>query len=140
MAFNEKNHFYLTAFQERIIFYLTAKQFDCADLEYFKEETDADNEQGLAVTLSRPVSVAYFLFFILFFSSAFLRRLLPCVRTNDLAYVRHTSEGARTVCLGPIYSDLCDPFATLEMRLLSVRCRLFLFSHLIFERRALYFI
>ena len=52
------------AFQERIIFYLTAKQFDCADLEYFKEETDADNEQGLAVTLSRPVSVAYFLFFL----------------------------------------------------------------------------
>ena len=60
MAFNEKNHFYLTAFQERIIFYLTAKQFDCADLENFKKETDADDEQGVAVTLSRPVSVAYF--------------------------------------------------------------------------------
>ena len=30
----------------------------------------------------------------LFYSSAFLRGLLPCVQTNDLAYVRHISEGA----------------------------------------------
>ena len=58
-----------------------------------------------------------------FYSSAFLWGLLPCVWTNDLAYVRHTSEGARTVRdLGPIYSDLWDPFATVELHLLSVRC------------------
>ena len=59
-----------------------------------------------------------------FYSSAFLRGLLLCVWTNDLAYVRHTSEGAQTVRdLGPIYSDLRDPFAAVELRLLSVKCR-----------------
>ena len=31
-----------------------------------------------------------------FYSSAFLQGLLPCVQTNDLAYVRHASEGAKT--------------------------------------------
>ena len=51
-----------------------------------------------------------------FYSSAFLRGLLPCVRTNDLACVSHISEGAGTVRdLGPIYSDLRDPFATVEL-------------------------
>ena len=49
--------------------------------------------------------------------------LLPCVQTNDLPHVCHTSEGAQTVRdSGPIYSDLWDPFATEELRLLSVRC------------------
>ena len=67
-----------------------------------------------------------------FFSSAFLRGLLPCVRTNNLAYVRHTSEGAWTVRdLGPIYSDLWDPFATVELCLLSVRCPRLLYFHLV---------
>ena len=63
---------------------------------------------------------------IFFYSSVFLRGLLLCVRTNDLAHVCQTSEGAQTVRdLGPIYSD---PFATVELRLLSVRCRpIFLF-------------
>ena len=52
--------------------------------------------------------------------------MLPCVRTNDLAYVSHTSEGARTVRdLGPIYSD---SFATVELRPLSIRCRRLLIS------------
>ena len=56
-----------------------------------------------------------------FFFSAFLRGLLPCVRTNNSAYVRHTSEGARTVRdLRPIYSNLWDPFATVRLRLLSL--------------------
>ena len=48
-------------------------------------------------------------FFSFFYSSAFLRGLLPCVRTNNLAYVCHTttSERARTVRdFGPIDSDL----------------------------------
>ena len=69
-------------------------------------------------------------FFI--YSSAFLRGLLPCVRTNDLAYVSHTSEGARTVrYLGPIYLDLWDHFATVELHLLSIICRCLLISHLV---------
>ena len=70
-----------------------------------------------------PHLIAVLLFYYFIFSSAFLRGLLPYVQTNDLAYVRHTSEGALTVRdLGPIYSDLWDPFATVELRLLSVRC------------------
>ena len=60
----------------------------------------------------------YFLFFI--YSSAFLWGLLPCVWTNDRAWTVRD--------LGPIYSDLWDPFATVELRLLSVRCC----RHLIF--------
>ena len=74
--------------------------------------------------------MVFFYFFLN--SSAFLPGLLPCVRTNDLAYVRHTSEGAWTVRdLGPIYSDLWDPFATVELRLLSVRCLRLLYSCLV---------
>ena len=66
----------------------------------------------------------YDFFYFLFYSSAFLRGLLPCVRTKNLANVRYTREGARTVRdLGPIYSDSWDPFATVELRLLSIRCR-----------------
>ena len=63
-----------------------------------------------------------FIFFF-FYSSAFLWGLLPCVWTNDLAFVCHTSERAGAVRdLRPIYSDLEDPFATVKWRLLSVRC------------------
>ena len=69
-----------------------------------------------------------------FFSSAFLRVLLPCVWTNDLAHVHHTSEGAQTVRdLGPNYSDLWDTFTTVGLHLLSVRCRHLLSSHLVWN-------
>ena len=67
-----------------------------------------------------------FIYFYLFYYFLFLclpLGIAPCVQINDLAYVCHTSEGAWTVRdLGPIYSDLWDPFATVELRLLSVRC------------------
>ena len=58
-------------------------------------------------------------YFYFYFSDspAFLRGWLPCVQTNNLAYVRHTSEGLELseIDLGPIYSDLWDPFATVEL-------------------------
>ena len=79
-----------------------------------------------------------------FFSSGFLRGLLPCVRsprTNDLAYVRHTSDGAQAVRdLGPIYSDWWDPFAQwncvfspldVAVFLFPVRCGRLLISRLV---------
>ena len=62
-----------------------------------------------------PFVLFYFIYFIPlpFSARPFLRGLLPCVRTNDLAYVCDSSEGAQTVRdLGPIYSNLRDPFAT----------------------------
>ena len=93
-----------------------------SQLQCFEHNCKARHESSYSLS-DQPCSHAA-MFILFFYSSAFLRELLPCVLTNELAFVCHTSEGARTVRdSGPIFSDLWDPFTTVELRLLSVWCR-----------------